>query len=107
MVDPLGGSPSGPIGPGPTPTGSPSGFGPKEPDIKGNSFVELFESSINEVNHLQWNSGAKMRKLVTGEIESLHEVMIASEEAGLAFNLLMQIRNKLLTAWNELKRMPV
>jgi len=107
MVDPLGGSPSGPIGPGPSPTGTPGDFGPREPEIEGNSFIELLESSINEVNILQHNAGDKIQKLVTGEITSLHEVLIASEESGVAFNLLMQIRNKLLTAWNELRRMPV
>jgi len=107
MVDPLGGSPSGPIGPGPAEQSSPGDFGPKAPDFEGNSFIELLRSSIDEVNNMQWGAGDKIKKYVSGETNNLHEVMIASEESGVAFNMLMQIRNKLLQAYNELKRMPV
>jgi len=69
--------------------------------------VELLKRSIYEVNQLQDQAGDKVQKLVTGEISNIHEVMIATEEAGIALNLLLQIRNQLLQAWDELKRISV
>ncbi len=107
MVDPLGGSPLGPKGPGPAEQGMPGAFKTKEPSEPGQSFVDLLKSSINEVNNMQSAAGSKMQKLVTGEISSIHEVMAATEEAGIAFNLLMQVRNQLMRAWDEIRRMPV
>ncbi|RJP19897.1 MAG: flagellar hook-basal body complex protein FliE [Candidatus Omnitrophota bacterium] len=107
MADPLGGMPIGPYGPGPTEQGMPGEFAPREPSKPGESFVDLLKSSINEVNTMQANAANKVQKLVTGEISSVHEVMIAGEEAGIAFSLLLQIRNQLLKAWDELKRTPV
>lgn len=106
-MDPLGGSPTGPFGPGPAEQGMPGEFAPKEPSKPGESFVDLLKSSVNEVNNMKRGAGQKMQKLVTGEISSVHEVMVSVEEASIAFNLLMQVRNKLLQAWNELKRAPV
>jgi flagellar hook-basal body complex protein FliE len=43
--------------------------------------------------------------MVAGEPVDLHEVMISSEEAGIAFDLMMEIRNKLLDAYQEIQRM--
>lgn len=107
MSDPFGSGPIGPTGPGPSSPGMVGDHGPRYPTPPGGSFLDLLKSSVNEVNHMQHNAGDKIRKYVTGEIGSLHEVMIASEEAGVAFNLLMQIRNQLMRAWDELHRMPV
>lgn len=107
MSDPLGAGPIGPSGPGGRTHATVGEMGPKEPVPPGSSFVDLLKSSINEVNSLQHLSGEKQRKYVTGEITSLHEVMIAGEESGVAFNLLLQIRNMLLRTWDQLKRMPV
>ncbi len=107
MVDPLGGMPVGPYGPGPSEQGMASEFAPKEPVVPGKSFADLLKSSVNEVNSMQNAAAGKVQKLVTGEISSVHEVMIATEEAGIAFNLLMQIRNQLLRGWDEIRRLPV
>ena len=107
MVEPLGAMPIGPFGPGPTEQGMPGEFAPVTPAKPGESFMELLKQSIDEVNTMQTNASTKVQKLVTGEISNIHEVMIASEEAGIAFNLLMQIRNHLLSAWDELKRVQV
>ncbi|MDX9753122.1 MAG: flagellar hook-basal body complex protein FliE [bacterium] len=107
MVDPLGGAPVGPYGPGPADQGIPGALGVKAPSEPGNSFADLLKTSINEVDAMQSQANNKIQKLVTGEISSVHEVMVATEEASVAFSLLMQIRNSLLQAFNELKRTPV
>ncbi|NPU96776.1 MAG: flagellar hook-basal body complex protein FliE [Candidatus Omnitrophica bacterium] len=107
MPDPLGPMPSGPSRSAPTDPTSPGELRPREPAVPGPSFVELLKRSIYEVNQLQDQAGDKVQKLVTGEISNIHEVMIATEEAGIALNLLLQIRNQLLQAWDELKRISV
>ncbi|MGC9327190.1 MAG: flagellar hook-basal body complex protein FliE [Candidatus Hinthialibacter sp.] len=107
MLDPLRSMPAGPVGPGSAEQVQSGEIGPKAPQASGDSFVELLKNSIDEVNNLQSSADDKIHKLVTGEISSIHEVIAATEEAGIAFNLLMRIRNKLMEAWNELRRMPV
>ncbi|MBI1389408.1 MAG: flagellar hook-basal body complex protein FliE [bacterium] len=106
MADPFDQMPVGPSGPTPRTEGWQSVSVP-EPVPPGGSFVDMLKSSINEVNNMQWSAGDKVTKLVTGEIGSVHEVMIATEEASVAFNLLLQVRNQLMKAWSELKRTPV
>ncbi|MBN2327509.1 MAG: flagellar hook-basal body complex protein FliE [Candidatus Omnitrophica bacterium] len=107
MVDPYSSMPVGPAGPAPAEQVQMGEIGPGAPQTSGDSFVDLLKKSINEVNNLQSGANDKIQKLVTGEISSIHEVIAATEEAGIAFNLLMQIRNQLMEAWNELRRMPV
>lgn len=107
MSDPFEQMPIGPIGPTPRTEGMPGQMGPSEPKAPGGSFVDLLANSVNEVNNMQMGAGDKIQKLVTGEISNVHEVMISVEEAGVAFNLLMQIRTQLMRAWSDLKRTPV
>jgi len=45
--------------------------------------------------------------MLAGETTDVHDVMIATEEAGLAFNLMVEIRNKLVESYQELMRMQV
>ena len=49
----------------------------------------------------------EVRKLAAGEVASLHEVMIHMEETKLSFQLLAQVRNRLLDAYQEVMRMQV
>ena len=46
-------------------------------------------------------------QFLTGEIENVHDVMIAVEKAGISFEMLMEIRNKMIEAYHELMRMQV
>lgn len=95
------------MGPGPASYGTVGEMGPRHPVEPGESFLDLLKSSIYEVNNMQYASNDKVRKYVTGEIDDLHEVMIAREESSVAFNLLLRVRNQLVRAWDEIKRMPV
>ncbi len=99
--------PVGPVGPTPRTEAMGGTKGPVEPKAPGGSFVDLLANSVNEVNNMQHGAADKVQKLVTGEISNVHEVMISVEEAGIAFNLMMQIRRQLLRAWSELKRTPI
>jgi flagellar hook-basal body complex protein FliE len=71
------------------------------------SFKEIFTDAINNVNGLQNEADNMKVKLATGEVNDIHSVMIASEKASLALQLTVQIRNKLVDAYQEIMRMQV
>ncbi|MCA9751678.1 MAG: flagellar hook-basal body complex protein FliE [Gemmatimonadetes bacterium] len=85
-----------------TPLGKPLAATPGAPD-----FGETFKSALGEVNRLQLDAGEKTRALLAGEDVDLHQVMISAEEASVAFDLMMEIRNKLIEAYQEIQRMNV
>jgi len=86
---------------------------PRSPEIQsekqpqGPSFAEVLKDSLEQVNALQARKNEKIEDLVTGKETSVEEVMVAVEEANLAFEFTMQVRNKLVEAYNELLRMQV
>ncbi len=65
-----------------------------------NSFVE----SVDELGNVADDAG---KAFLNGDDIDLHEVMIAGEESGIAFDLLLEIRNKLVEAYKDLIRMPI
>jgi len=71
------------------------------------SFGEVLKQSISDVNSLQSEAGRSVEKLVSGESDNLHDVMIAVEKAKTSFDLLMEIRNKAIDAYREMMRMQV
>ena len=70
-------------------------------------FGELLTNLINSVNELHTESGNAQEALMNGDPVELHQVMIRAQEAGLATDLLLEIRNRLISAYNELIRMPI
>lgn len=78
------------------------------PDVKGSvSFREVLEKSLGEVNNLQHIAEEKIQKFATGEVTDLREVMVAAEEANLAFQFTLEIRNKIVEAYQEISRLQV
>lgn len=71
------------------------------------SFGDILTGMVRDVNDLQAASGEMRDQLVAGEGAELHQVMIAAEQAGVAMELLIEVRNKLLEAYQQLMRMPV
>ena len=70
-------------------------------------FAEWFTQQVGAVNRSVVASENDMRKLAAGEVQSLHEVMIRMEEAKLSFQLLAQVRNRVLEAYQEVMRTQV
>jgi len=66
------------------------------------SFGDTFKSFISDVNQMQTTAADKELKFATGQIKDVHEVMAASEEAGLSLSMLIEVRNKLLDGYKEL-----
>jgi flagellar hook-basal body complex protein FliE len=69
------------------------------------TFGGLFSRLVGEVNQKQAAAGAAVAGLMTGNNVSLHQAMIAMEEASVSFQLMVEVRNKLLESYQELMRM--
>jgi len=76
-------------------------------DEKIGSFKDTLSEFVNSVNELQKTAGETEKSFIKGETSDIHQVMIAIEEASVAFELLMEIRNKLLESYQQLIRMPM
>ena len=77
--------------------------------VQGNreSFEETLKIFVKDVNSLQNQASESIEKLGTGEIKDVHQVMIAVEEANTAMEFMLEIRNKIVEAYQEVMRMPV
>jgi flagellar hook-basal body complex protein FliE len=71
------------------------------------SFKDTIKQFVESVNGLQKQAAAAETGFLNGEITDVHQVMVAVEEASVAFELLMEIRNKLLEAYQQVQRMPI
>ena len=75
--------------------------------VQGVSFGDVLNQFVNEVNDKQIASGQAVNDLLSGKEIPLHQAMIAMQEAGVAFQLMVEVRNKLLEGYQELMRMQV
>jgi flagellar hook-basal body complex protein FliE len=73
----------------------------------GVSFDNLLGAFVQEVNAKQVAAGDAVNGLLSGQNVSLHQAVIAMEEAGVSFQFMVEVRNKLLEAYQELMRMHV
>jgi flagellar hook-basal body complex protein FliE len=71
------------------------------------SFTDVFSEMLDSVNELHHDSSEIQKALLNGDPVELHEVMIKAREAGVATDLLLEIRNKLINAYSEIMRMPM
>ena len=86
----------------------PGKLGQGAPEGKAeSSFTEIFSNMINSVNDLQSDAAGLQEAFMSGEPVELHEVMIKAQEAGIAMDLLLEVRNKMVNAYSELMRMPI
>ena len=76
-------------------------------DSKGPTFGDTLKDAMNSVNTLQKESDTSMQQLATGKAESMHETMIAAEKADIALRLMVQVRNKVIDAYNDIMKMQV
>ncbi len=70
-------------------------------------FASLVQDFVQTVNTAQHDSAAMQEALLTGQPVELHDVMIEAEKAGVTMDLLLEIRNRLVTAYNDIMRMPL
>ena len=68
-------------------------------------FDDMLKGFLKDVNQMQNTADQSIQKMVSGEVKDVHQVMLAVEEAKVAFNMMLEIRNKTMDAYNELIRM--
>lgn len=71
------------------------------------NFANTLKDAIAKVNDQQIQSDAATNKLINGENIELHEVMIASQKASITMNTTIEIRNKVVEAYQEIMRLSV
>lgn len=85
--------------------GQTAGIKPAQPS--GESFGSLLGRMVEEVNASQNAAADAVQKLQAGGDVSLHQAVIAMEEASISFQLMVEVRNKLLESYQEIMRMQV
>lgn len=91
------------------PTGTTDAVTPQDQkgEVKDTSFGDQLREMLYSVNDMQASADEKVSEVVTGESEDLHNAMIALEEANVSFQLMLEIRNKMLEAYQEINRMNI
>jgi flagellar hook-basal body complex protein FliE len=76
-------------------------------DKGGTGFGDILKDAISTVNDLQKQSDREIQKLMTGESQDLHTTVFAVQKADLSFQMMMQVRNKIVQAYQEIMRTQV
>lgn len=71
------------------------------------SFTGVMKQALDNVNAQDQAAGAKVAAVESGKSDDLVGAMLASQEASLSFSMLMQVRNKVMSAVDELIKLPV
>lgn len=100
MTNPISSIPtfSNPQAPGTTPSAS-------EPNGTGGDFGSALKTAIHQVEQLHTDAEQQVTDLLKGDRGDVHNVMIAVEKADIAFQLMMQVRNKIVNAYQEISRL--
>ena len=70
-------------------------------------FSDMVTDLLQSVNGLQNEAASIQQAYLAGEEVELHQMMIKAEEAGISMDMLLEIRNRLVDAYNEIMRMPL
>ncbi len=71
------------------------------------SFKEVLADAVTEVQQLQNEADTTIKQLVAGEIKDVSEAMVAIEKADVAFQTMMTVRSKVMSAYEEIMRMQI
>jgi flagellar hook-basal body complex protein FliE len=77
------------------------------PGGSGLDFAAWLQRSMAEANQKLADADVQVARLAAGDTDNLHQVMIALEEAKLSFQLMVQVRNKLLESYQDVLRMQI
>jgi flagellar hook-basal body complex protein FliE len=73
----------------------------------GGGFLTSLKDAIAKANEIQLDATREVDKLMTGETQNVHQTMIALQKADVSFQMMMQVRNKIVAAYEEIQRMQV
>lgn len=77
------------------------------PAAQDGGFADTLRSTLDQVNAAQTRSGEITAAYERGEVTDVAQVMLARQESSVAFEATLQVRNKLLSAYQEIMRMGV
>lgn len=72
----------------------------------GSEFLDTLHNAIDQVKDLQSQADTQVAGMLNGDGQDVHSAMIAVEKANLAFELMLQVRNKIVSAYQEVSRIP-
>jgi flagellar hook-basal body complex protein FliE len=84
-----------------------AGVGAAKPPQQGPAFKNLLHDEIRKVNDLQQDARKAMEDLAAGRRDDIEGVLVATQKADTAFRLLLQVRNKMVEAYDEVKQIRV
>jgi len=77
------------------------------PAASDSSFHDVLSSAINQVEGSRSEANQSVERFLSGEGEDLHSTILASQRADLEFQMFMQVRNKIVSAYQEVMKMPM
>lgn len=80
---------------------------PKSETVSGASFGEMLNKALEDVNGAQIKADEVIKGFLTGEVQDVHQVTIAMEQAKLTLHLALEVRNKIVEAYQEISRMQI
>jgi flagellar hook-basal body complex protein FliE len=72
----------------------------------GSDFLETLKSAVGQVQDLQSQADTQVAGMLSGDGQDVHSAMIAVEKAHLSFELMVQARNKIVSAYQEVSKIP-
>ncbi len=73
----------------------------------GTSFKDVFSSAIGEVENSRSSATKSVEQFLSGDGGDLHSTILATQRADLEFQMFMQVRNKVVSAYQEIMKMPM
>jgi flagellar hook-basal body complex protein FliE len=70
----------------------------------GGDFGAVFQDAVGKVDQLRQEAAASLERFLSGENEELHQAVLATQKAELSFELFLQVRNKVVQAYQEVMR---
>ena len=80
---------------------------PSAQPAAGNNFSSLLGNLVSDVNAQQQNASQSVAALQSGQNVPLHQAVVSMEEASVSFQLLVEVRNRLLESYQEVMRMQI
>lgn len=80
-------------------------FSSSSPAEQGGNFSDLLSNALHQVNQLNGGAEQQIGSLLKGGNADMSSVMIAIEKADVAFQLMMQVRNKIVSAYQDIEKM--
>lgn len=80
---------------------------PADNDMAIGSFTDLMKQKVSAVNEAQNHSSNLMKAVDAGKSDDLVGAMVASQKASLSFSAMIQIRNRLVQAFDDVMKMPI